>query len=111
MLRKRLRERLNPHAVESLEQIPFVPDDTKIASAQLKLLKKGIDALPPQRKKVFELCKLEGRSYEEAAAILHLSKNTVKTHLSRALDMVKEYIISHPGDALLIASLVAMLER
>jgi RNA polymerase sigma-70 factor (family 1) len=109
MLRKRLRERLSALPVENLSDIPFIPDDQEIAGAQLKLLQKAINALPTQRKKVFELCKLEGKTYEEVTLIMGISKNTVKSQMRDALDFVKEYITSHSSDALLVASLVAML--
>lgn len=40
--------------------------------------------MPVRRREVFELCKIEGLSYSEAANVLSISKETVKEHMSLA---------------------------
>lgn len=40
--------------------------------------------MPLKRKQVFELCKIDGLSYAEAANVLAISKETVKEHMSLA---------------------------
>lgn len=59
-----------------------------------ELLEKAIEQLTPQRKAVFSLCKLEGKSYEETARLLNLSVNTVRNHLAQATSIVRRYIFS-----------------
>lgn len=94
ILRKKLKESM---AYQSLEK-----DDTSaafdksVADVQLSILEKGIAELSPQKKRVFELCKLQGRSYEEAATELNISKHTVKEYLSAAIGFIKEYARQHP---------------
>jgi len=67
------------------------------------LLHKAIDQLSPQRREVFTLCKIEGRSYEEAAAILGISPNTVSAHMVKATSAVRTYLFrSREGAALLL---------
>jgi DNA-directed RNA polymerase specialized sigma subunit, sigma24 homolog len=55
-----------------------------------------MDHLSPQKRKVFELCKVQGRTYKKAAEELHISKYTVKEYLSEALVSIKKYIGDHP---------------
>ena len=55
-----------------------------------------MDQLSPQKRKVFELCKVQGRTYKKAAEELHISKYTVKEYLSEALISIKKYIGEHP---------------
>lgn len=68
-----------------------------------ELLSKAIDLLPPQRKAVFTLCKLEGRSYEEAAYILNISTNTVSSQLVKATSAIRLYLFRAEHIAMLIA--------
>lgn len=48
-----------------------------------------IEKLPEQCRKVFEAIILKDMKYKEAAEHLHLSVNTVKTHLARALKQLR----------------------
>jgi RNA polymerase sigma-70 factor (ECF subfamily) len=44
----------------------------------------AIDALPPRRKLVFRLCKVEGKSYEEVSIRLGISLSTISDHIVKA---------------------------
>ena len=70
--------------------------DQSVADVQLSILEKAITELSPQKRRVFEICKLQGRSYEEAAAEMNISKHTVKEYLSAAVSFIKEYVRQHP---------------
>jgi RNA polymerase sigma-70 factor (ECF subfamily) len=59
---------------------------------QYHLLERAIEQLPPQKRKVVSLCKLEGKTYEEAAAELKISRHTVKEHLSTAMVYINNYV-------------------
>lgn len=52
-------------------------------------LAKAIESLPPQRKLVFELCKLENKSHEEVSRLLNISRATVNNHLVKATQNLK----------------------
>lgn len=72
-------------------------DHSTIVNADLKeeqlcAIEKAMDQLSPQKRKVFELCKVQGRTYKKAAEELHISKYTVKEYLSEALVSIKKYI-------------------
>lgn len=70
-----------------------------------ELLKNAIDQLSPQRKLVFELCKIEGKSYEEASKILDISIATINSHMTKSLQSIKSYLIKHQDTGLLWISL------
>lgn len=59
------------------------------------LLKRAIEQLSPQKQNVVKLCKLEGKTYEEAAAELQISRHTVKEYLSSAMANLGEYVRQH----------------
>lgn len=43
-----------------------------------------LNSLPPQTREVFRLCREQNKTYEEVAAILGISRNTVKKHMVRS---------------------------
>lgn len=67
------------------------------------LIKKAIDQLSPQRKKVFELRHYEDLSYAEIAATLNLSSNTVRNHLAASLQFIRDYLEKNNALVLLLA--------
>ena len=71
----------------------FVNADLK--EEQLTAIEEAMDQLSPQKRKVFELCKVQGRTYKKAAEELHISKYTVKEYLSEALVSIRKYIGEH----------------
>ena len=50
----------------------------------------SIKNLPPKRKEIFVLSKIEGLSYREIAEKLNISVKTVETHMQLALDYLRK---------------------
>lgn len=71
-------------------------DEPGMMEIRSKLLLKAINQLSPRKRKVFELCKMQGKSYEETAKELHISKHTVKEYLVLSVQNIKTYIRQHP---------------
>lgn len=61
------------------------------------LLEKAMDELPPQCRLVFQLCKIEGRSYEEVSEMLQISTNTISKHLVKARKQIKALLLKEPS--------------
>lgn len=101
-LRSVLRMRLQ---TADLSNAPGPEDDWQVHSIQLDMLEKAIDQLPPQRKKVFLLCKIQGKTYAEAATELKISHYTVKEHIVKATRFIREYIHLQPEWQTLVATL------
>lgn len=62
-----------------------------------KILQGAIEALPVQRKKIFTLCRMEGKSYDEVASIMGITVSTVGNQLVKATRSIKQhfYISQH----------------
>ncbi len=58
----------------------------------LLLLEELISKLPPQRQKIFRLIKMEGKSYEEAARHFDVSMSTIKDHMARSSQFLKQQL-------------------
>lgn len=86
---------LRAEIVLTVEVTQFV-DSARSIAANEALLEKALNELPPQRRRVFVLCRQHGRSYEQAAAELGISRHTVKEYMSDALRMLRAAIIDRP---------------
>ncbi len=57
-----------------------------------KLAQAALEQLPPVRRRVFELAKIEGLSYDQIAQQLHISPGTVSDHIVKANRFLKQYV-------------------
>lgn len=49
-----------------------------------------IDQLPPQRRLIYKLCKIEGKTYAEVSNLLNISTSTINDHIVKATKYIKE---------------------
>jgi RNA polymerase sigma-70 factor (ECF subfamily) len=83
--------------VNAMEGAPLYYHDTEnrvLNNEYTRILQAAIDRLPEQQRQVYNLIKKEGLKREEAAAALHLSPETVKTHLAQAMRSVRIYCLA-----------------
>lgn len=66
-----------------------------IENEDRNMVHEAIMKLPPQQQYVFQLCKIEGHSYEEASRILGISTTTVRNHIVRANKTIKHYLLRY----------------
>jgi len=60
-----------------------------------RFVEQAIRKLPPQKKIIYQLSRQQGKSYDEIAAALNLSRNTVKSHLVKAVKLIRDYMREH----------------
>lgn len=65
-----------------VEKLEAMDTEKKIAQA--------VDELPDQCREIFKLSKYDNKTNDEIAAIYSISVNTVRTHIYRALEKIKE---------------------
>ena len=83
--------------VSAVQDAPLYDHDTEdrvLNNEYTRILQAAIDRLPEQQKQVYNLIKKEGLKREEAAAALHLSPETVKTHLAQAMRSIRTYCLA-----------------
>jgi len=85
---RKLEDQLITRATECYEHIEQLLQQKETAA----ILDKVIDALPVQQRRIFILCRVEGRSYEEAAAMLQLSISTIGNQLSKATKTIRNQL-------------------
>lgn len=73
-------------SASSVEQID---EECIFREDKFSKLERIINRLPPKRKQVFKMCKLEKRSYEEVSEILCISTSTISDHIVKATQFIK----------------------
>jgi RNA polymerase sigma-70 factor (family 1) len=70
--------------------------EEQLSTAELQRVKKiVIDQLPPQRKLIYCLSRIDGLTHEEIALKLGISKNTVKDQIVKASRFLKDQLHLH----------------
>ncbi len=105
LLRKKVRDKLL-FIGEPADDIAFNDENVDtITEIQLSHLANAINNLPPKQKQAFTLCKLQLKTYAQAAELLGISPHTIREYVAKAADKIKwEMIEANP--TLLLAALL-----
>lgn len=79
-----LKDQQPDHALDTEEQVYWKESGL--------LIRQAVSQLPPQQQRIYQLSRHDGLSHQEIAAQLHLSPNTVKNHLVKALQSIREFM-------------------
>ncbi|MBN9381845.1 MAG: sigma-70 family RNA polymerase sigma factor [Chitinophagaceae bacterium] len=75
----------------------ILPPDLQFQTKETwEFLLKGIEELPPVRKIVFKMSRLDGWNNEKIGSELNISNNTVKDHITLAIKQLRQYVRTHP---------------
>lgn len=72
-------------------------EEDLITAEYLRYIKAILNTLPAQSREVFKLCRQQGKTYEETAALLGISRNCVKKHMVRSMKTLKQSVTSEFG--------------
>ncbi|RNL87863.1 RNA polymerase sigma-70 factor [Sinomicrobium pectinilyticum] len=89
------KQQLAPETISTLAT-HICPEETMIWQQYTAMLDKAIAELPERCRIVFEKSRLEGKSYEEIAEDLGISRNTVRLQIIKSLKLIKSYFNHHP---------------
>ncbi len=70
-------------------------EEALLSRENAQLLQTAIEALPPQRRQVFELCKLQGKSYQEVSSLLNIAPATINDHIVKATRSIRQFMYAH----------------
>lgn len=85
-----LRQELGVSAWESLPAPTVALDDMVDSRRCLNQLEEAVATLPPRCRQVFVLCKVEGYSHEEVAALLKISRSAVEKHVMHGVFLLRK---------------------
>ncbi|WP_426330228.1 RNA polymerase sigma factor [Pedobacter sp. R-06] len=75
----------------NMEKISNETEEAVLLGDLQRFTEAALIHLPPQQQVIFRLSRYEGLNYDEIAAKLNLSRNTVKNHLVAALKTLKTH--------------------
>jgi len=97
-----LDQKLQAHLIASGSELYDHIDSLISYKESNEHLQKAIALLPPQRQKIFRLCKIEGKTYDEVSVLLGISTSTINDHIVKATRMVKDQFLGSQETALLL---------
>jgi RNA polymerase sigma-70 factor (family 1) len=87
---RQMRENLQQIGTEICEE----PMESELSRHEGEFLLNAIEQLSPQRKRIFMLCKLEGKSYEEVSSLIGVSTSTISDHIVKATKTLRNQLIA-----------------
>lgn len=102
-LRKKSRETaFSDHLAGYFRESPFHADHQALYNESASIIRQALDQLPEQQRLVYQLGREQGLSQEQIAERLGITKNTVKTHMSRALAAIRQFLEERTNGVLLV---------
>lgn len=96
--------KLQTHILQTFDELYTHTEEDYYLKESRKLLQDAMTDMPPRCREVFELCRLQGKSYEEAALQLDISISTVSNHLVRATAIVRKTLFQSTDMAMIVVT-------
>ena len=93
--RKKALQTIGMEETEFEHPITASPEDQYNTSELQQIYDKGLDLLSPQRRKIFELSRQQGKSIKEISEETNLSASTVKQHIGASLHTLRSTMQPH----------------
>jgi RNA polymerase sigma-70 factor (family 1) len=92
-IKKRLNENKMLQGLSASKEVSHNDTEEKLLGRdRAALVQQAVTMLPPQQRSVYELSRLEGMNYDQIARQLNISPHTVRNHLVKALQFLREYM-------------------
>jgi RNA polymerase sigma-70 factor (ECF subfamily) len=83
---KKLQEAIIKNACENYRHV----EENLLTKENEQILQDAINLLPPKRRQIFQLIKIEERSYDEVSTLLNISASTINDHIVKASKAIRE---------------------
>ena len=83
---KKLQAAIIKSACEKYQHV----EENLVTKENEQILQEAINLLPPKRRLVFQLIKIEERSYDEVSTLLNISESTINDHIVKATKTIRE---------------------
>lgn len=94
---------------ERMETVTDSPELFLLKKEQAELVQQGIARLSPQQRTAISLQREEGLSYEEIGQRMGIATNTVRVHLYKAMESLRNYVLTHSPNNTVVACLLPLL--
>ncbi len=103
--RKTLEKSFATHLDQYFSSIAAGPDQAIIVKETKQLIESAVKQLPDQQRTVYQLSRNHGMDQSGIAEKLGISKFTVKSHMNKALQKIRQYLLLHSDAYLFILSI------
>lgn len=101
----KLDRQLQQSLYSNMEALRNTNEDELLQKELNKLYHQAIDQLPQQKRTAYTLSREQHLSYDEIAMQMGISKNTVRNHMTEAIQFIRNYITNHTDLACLILAI------
>jgi len=109
VLRKKLKEDAFLQNIEGyFSIINGSPVDLLYKKEAEALVNNAVNKLPKQQQLIYSLSRIAGLSQEEIAIKLNISKNTVKSHMNKALNAIRLHLESNSVSVSLVYAILTI---
>lgn len=112
-LRKKIKEEpFTDHIINYFREIGDSPEQQMIFKESKHLVNLAIEKLPHQQQLIYRLSREQGMSQEDIADKLQISKNTVKSHMNKALQSIRHFLLQYSdGNIYIFLIVIGLLEH
>ena len=86
-----IEEAAQSHLLSHFEREQQVVEDDFVYREYLELLNQEVERLPERTREIFKMCRQRGKSYEEAAAALGISRTAIKQHMVFSMKVLGDF--------------------
>ncbi|WP_336725891.1 RNA polymerase sigma factor [Paraflavisolibacter sp. H34] len=109
-LRKKTAEQpFVDHLEQYFLETSALPEQQLLLKETKQLILKAVAQLPAQQRAVYELSRNEGLDHARIAEKLGISKLTVKSHMTKALQAIRQYLEKHTDGLLFLLCMLGTL--
>lgn len=103
-IEKHVHDYVSLHTVQIYSHV----EEQLVEKQEEQWLSHIIEQLPPQRKIIYKMCKLEGKTYAEVGNMLSISTSTINDHIVKATKFIKEKYMILDKPILLLVSYILL---
>lgn len=81
--------------IDGSKSITQSNEDILAAKEVTELMQQAVNRLPAQQRRVYELSRNAGLTYDQIAEQLHISASTVRNHMVQALKTIREFLLRY----------------
>lgn len=95
---------------QRMELVSVQPETELLEKERQHLMREAIKQLSAQQQKALLLQHEEGLSYAQIGQRMGISPNTVRVHLFKAMEALRHFMLTHRGNASLLAAVFFLLD-
>lgn len=107
---RHLKVRMDHAEIIAREQL-FQHEEEEDLTSKIEAIRRVIDSLPVECRKVFVMAVIEGMTYMDTAKAIGISVNTVKSQIRIAYRKIKDGVLKNPDNLFVMLLFISILKK